>query len=197
MRLNSPQMSKVKAIIVGIIILFVFSLMLSVYFLTESNRKKDIEIARMAFNNFQLMQDNQDQTVLYLKQKEVSGQLKAERDSIAEALKIKPKTIEKIVYRTITEKDTLVQNVFVDYRKTHWMIQDTGKCFVWQAMAFLSDTTLKVTRTEFTYQNKITETYYRKKPKKFLFIRYGKWENFVQITPECGQVTIKTFNFEK
>jgi hypothetical protein len=107
------------------------------------------------------------------------------------ALQIKPKEVTKIVYRYITDIDTVDRIVFVDYRKTHWLVSDTGNCFTWSAMAFLSDTTLKVTRTDFTYANQTTDYFYAVRPKKFLFIRYGK-KIVKQITvPKCGSASEK------
>lgn len=188
---------KVKLLFWGMVAIIVIGLFISLFTLYNQGIKKDIEIARLEFNNFQLLRDTQEQTVLYLKQKEVTGKLRLQLDSLAGALRVKPKQIEKIIYRTITEKDTVVKEIPVFFNKTHWEISDTGKCFIWQGMAFLSDTTLKVIRTEFSYQNKTTEVYYRKRPRQFLFFKFGKWVNMRKDSTECGQINLREFNFAK
>lgn len=192
-------MSKIKAIITGLVILLIFSLCLAVYFLNESNRKKDIEIARLDFNSFQLLQDNRQQTVLYLKEKEVSGQLKRERDSIALALKVKPKQIEKIIYQTVTDIDTVNIEVPVYVTtKNSWKISDTiNKCTVYKADLKLVQDSLHFTRTEFSYNNKTTETYFKKRSRKFLGIPIGKWVYYKELSSECGKTQQTTFNFVK
>jgi hypothetical protein len=109
-----------------------------------------------------------------------------------DSLKIKPRQVTKIIYRTLTDVDTVNRVVFVDYRKTHWLISDTGNCFVWSGMAHLSDTTLKVTRSDFIYQNSLPELYWTERPKKFLFIRYGKRKVRHVTSPKCGGISEET-----
>ena len=121
-------------------------------------------------------------------------------DSLKTALKslsIKPKEVTKIVYRYITDIDTVDRPVYVDYRKTHWMVSDTGNCFTWSGMAFLSDTTLKVTRTEFYYQNQTTDYFYQSRPHKFLGIRYGKKKVRQLTVPVCGTASEKVIEILK
>ena len=156
------------------------------------------EIERIKNNNLQLMTDNRSQTNLILRQNEITGLLKYQVDSLAKSLKVKPKFIDRIVYQTITEKDTVVKNVFVSQFANHeWLIADTGKCFVWKGIVTLSDTVLSVKRNEFDYQNKITFVAYKKRPNRFLFFNYGKRINFVDINPGCGDVWTETFEFIK
>jgi hypothetical protein len=159
-------------------------------------KKRNAEIARLAENNEQLMANNAQTTTLYLTEKEVTGRLKTERDSLAAAVKVKPNQITKIVYVDNITHDTIRVEVPVAIvGKSAWKISDSGECFKWAANALLKGDSLSVQRTLFEYNNRITQLFYRKRPHKFLFIRYGPWENFQQVSSECGSTTLKTFNF--
>jgi hypothetical protein len=113
-------------------------------------------------------------------------------------LKIKPKQVEKIVYVDVFTHDTIKVPVPAEITgPDRWKITDTGKCFKWSANAFKQGDSLKIQRTLFEYNNRTTEVYYRKRPHKFLFIHYGKWQYISEISSECGQPVQKTFNFIK
>jgi len=160
--------------------------------------KLESDNTRLEYNQTELTKENNELTVLTLRKDEVIGRYARERDSLAEALKIKPKQVIQIKYQTITEHDTVPVPVPVFISgQNFWKIKDTGKCFVWQADAFLKSDSLEVTRTGFDYNNKVTHTYYKKRPHKFLFIRFGKWEYFNDITPECGEARTEVINFIK
>lgn len=184
-------MSKIKLFaVIFVAIIFVITI--------RNNQNLKSEIARVNNNNLQLMAENRQQTALILKQNEVGGKLLAERDSLSGALKIRPKQIEKIIYITTTEKDTVVKEVPVKVLgKDHWLIADTGKCYTWKGEAFLSDDSLSVKKTEFSYHNKTTQVFYKKRPHKFLFIRYGKWTYLQQLSSECGESQQRTIEFVK
>ncbi|HBI36890.1 MAG TPA: hypothetical protein DDY71_04545 [Spirochaetia bacterium] len=190
-------MSKVKAIIIGSIILIFFSMGVTIQVLSRKYRAEKADKERLWQNNLELSaKDRQYSKIIYSKDEFIQIQ----SDSLKQALndlKIKPKEVIKIIYRTITDIDTIDREVFVDYRKTHWMVSDTGKCFTWSAMAFLSDTTLKVTRTDFSYENQTTDYFYQSRPKKFLFIRYGKKKVRQVTVPKCGNSTEKVIEILK
>lgn len=191
-------MTKIKIYLIGGAALFLMATAVTVNIQRKVIKKRNAEIARIAANNSQLMQDNAQTTTLYLVEKEVTGRLKMERDSLAKSLNIKPKQIEKIVYVVNSTHDTVIVEVPVIYQEANrWQISDTGKCYIWQGVAFLRDDSLKIQRTLFEYNNHTIETFYRKRPYKFLFIRFGKWRYHQKIDAECGSVQVKSINFSK
>lgn len=189
---------KIKTI--GILILAAFFVAAVVTANIQAKRIKALKSdnARLDNNNYQLMAENRTQTNLFLMQKEVMGKLKAERDSLSKALKIRPKQIEKIIYIDNSTHDTIKINVpVVISGLDKWKITDGNECFKWAANALKQGDSLKVERTLFEYDNRITQTFYRERPHKFLFIKYGKWINKQRIEATCGDTKIQTFNFIK
>ena len=160
--------------------------------------RQKVEIGRLNDNNLQLMADNRQQTTMYLKEKEVTGRIKVERDSLAKSLKIAPKQITKIVEVKTVVHDTIRKEVPVQaIGKDSWKISDKGECWSWSGVASLKNDSLHVQRQNFEYDNTTTPVYYRVRPHKFLFIKYGKWVNKVSVTSKCGSPSITEFNFIK
>lgn len=185
-------MQKVKLItlIAVIILIGVLASGLQVY--VKKYKLEKIERERLWSNNLQLQAAGRQQLALIYTQQEfariISDSLKRALDS----LKIKPKQVVKVIYRTLTDIDTVNHIVYVDYRKTHWLVSDTGNCFIWSGMAFLSDTALKVTRTDFKYENSLPELYWTERPHHFLFVKWGKRKVKHIITSKCGGISQET-----
>ena len=191
-------MIRQRVIIIGVIILLFFGMGVTINIQVQSIKRLRADNIRMNQNIDQLMQDNAQQTILILTEKEVTGKIKRERDSLAKALQIRPKQIEKIVYIDNSTHDTIRINVpAIITGQDTWKIQDSTKCFKWAANAFKQGNELKITRTLFEYDNRITQTFYRKRPYQFLFIKYGKWQNLQKIESDCGENTVKQFTFIK
>ena len=164
----------------------------------NKNTELMIENSRLAINNRQLQDGSLQVTTLLIKEKEVTGHLKRERDSLAAALEIKPKQITSIVYINNRITDTVKVTVPVIIAGINeWKILDSGDCFKWSANAFLKGDSLRIERTSYEGFNITTETFYRKRRYKFLFIPYGKYQNFQAVSSDCGISSIKTFNFTK
>jgi len=190
-------MSKIKAIIIGVIVVLFFSMGVTIQVLSRKYQDEKANRERLWQNNLNLTAENRQYTKLIFTKDEFIRQMNDSLKTALESLKIKPKEVTKIVYRYITDIDTVDKVVFVDYRKTHWQVSDTGKCFTWSAMAFLSDTLLKITRTNFNYSNSTVDYFYQSRPKKFWFIHYGK-KKIKQVTvPRCGETTEKTIEIIK
>ena len=186
---------KIYLIIAGVLIFFSMGITIQVLSRKYSQEKSDRE--RLWSNNLALTASNRQYTNLLYSRDEFIRIMGDSLTMALSALKIKPKEVTKIIYRTITDIDTIDRPVFVDYRKTYWMIADTGKCFTWSGMALVSDTTLKVTRTDFNYSNNTVDYFYQSRPKKFLFIRYGK-KKIRQVTvPKCGDIHEKIIEIIK
>lgn len=191
-------MNKIKiGLIVGAI-LIIAGTFVTVNIQAKKIRWLNSEKNRLTINNYQLMAEKRQETNLFLREKELTGKLSTERDSIAKALQIKPKQITQIKYQVEIVRDTIDRPVPVFIQgQNFWKIKDVDKCFTWEADAFLQSDSLNIKRTLFDYHNKMTEVYYRKRPHKFLFIRYGKFQNLKKISQDCGEIEIKSFNFVK
>jgi len=190
------MLKKVKTGLIIFAVLFLAGAVVTVNIQTKKIKRLKSENTRLDNNNYQLMSDNRKQTNLVLKEKEVTGKLKKERDSLAKSLQIKPKQIEKIITIQNIVHDTVKISVPVEIvSKGVWNISDSDKCFQWHAKAVLKGDSLNINRTLFFYNNKTIEVFWQKRPFNFLFIHLGKPKNYQQISSECGEVIIKSFQF--
>lgn len=188
---------KTKLIILIAVIILIGSLASGLQIFYKKYQSEKANRERLFNNNIQLMAEKRHQLALIYTKDEFIEVISDSLRNALDELKIKPKEVTKIIYRTITDIDTVDRPVYVDYRKTHWMIADTGQCFTWSGMAFLSDTILKVTRINFNYLNNSVDYFYQSRPKKFLFIRYGKKKIRQVNIPECGFISEKTIEIIK
>lgn len=99
-------MTKLLKYITGV--LFVFLLILAWQGLQLKNKldKARTEIERLKDNQAQLLASRAQDQALILTQKELTGKVLAERDSLAKALKIRPKEVIKFVDRIVKETNT-------------------------------------------------------------------------------------------
>ena len=188
---------KIKFIAIGVAVLFIAALTVTVNIQQSQIKKKDAENARLQFNQLELSKENSDLTSVTLRKDEVIGKYKTTLDSALERLNLRPKEVLKIVDRIVIQKETDTVKVYVtEAGQDNWFLSDTGNCFLYEADVYLTDK-LEVWRSNFEYENKITDTFYKKRPKKFLFIRYGKWTYFRDVYQECGTGYTKEVTFIK
>ena len=193
-----PIMKNIKLILTGIAVLFLAAVVVTVKIQAKKIKAQKEEIARVQLNNMQLMGENRQKTTLVLRKDEINGKLKVTIDSLSKVLRIKPKQIERIITNTVIQKDTVIKKVPVYISgQNFWKIKDSGPCFKWQADAFILDDSLSVNRTLFFYNNKTTEVYFKERPFRFLFIKYGKWQFKQKIDSECGGISTKEIQFIK
>ena len=191
-------MKNIKLILIGVAVLFLTSAVVTVKIQSNTIKARDAEIARVQFNNMQLMGENRQKTTLVLRSNEINSKLSLELDSISKVLKIRPKEILKVITNTLIQKDTVIKKVPVYISgQNFWKIKDSGPCFKWQADAFMLDDSLSIDRTLFSYSNKTTDVYYKERPRKFLFIRFGKWQYKQKTDSECGESVVKEIQFIK
>ena len=155
------------------------------------------EIERLKDNQEQLLASRQQDQALILTQKELTGKVLAERDSLAKALKIRPKEIIRYVDRVIIEttRDTVeVESTFL--QDMTWHLSDGDQCWKWEADAKLNDFDLDVTRTLFDYRNKSTEVYWWQR-RKFLWFRIGRKDYYQRVLPECGDILTRSIEIKK
>jgi len=179
--------------------LFVFLLILAWQGLQLKNKLDYArsEIERLKDNQVQLLASRAQDQALILTQKEVTGKVLAERDSLAKALKIRPKEVIKFVDRIVTETNTdtvEVESTFL--QNMTWHLTDGDQCWKWEADAKLNDFDLDVTRTLFDYQNKSTEVYWWQR-RKFLGLRIGRKDYYQKVLPECGEILTRSIEIKK
>jgi len=190
-------MNRLKLILIGIAILIIASAFVTVNIQAKKIAKLNSENARLESNNFQLMADGREQTNLYLRQREITGKIKLERDSIAKALKIKPKYIDRIITIDLSTHDTVkVPIPVIISGKNEWNFTDSSKCLKIAYNAKLIGDSLKVVRTSLDNDNKITQVFYKKRPHRFIF-RFGKWQYLQKISSDCDGVKYQNIVFEK
>lgn len=159
--------------------------------------KAKTEIQRLKDNQAQLLASRAQDQALILTQKELTGKVLAERDSLAKALKIRPKEVIKFVDRIVKETNTdtvEVESTFL--QNMTWHLADGDQCWRWEGEAELNDLDLDVKRTLFDYRNKSTEVYWWQR-RKFLGLRIGKKEYFQKVTPECGDIIVRAVEIVK
>ena len=146
-------------------------------------QKRNAKIERLTINIGGLLQDNATQTALFLTQKEITGKVSFQRDSLAEALKLRPKQVTKYIDRIITERitDTILVKVTKLIDSTYF-ISDKDKCFVWEGMAVIEKGQMDVKRLLFEYKNEVADVFYWKR-NWFL----GKKKFYQQTIQTCGE----------
>lgn len=188
---------KIKSILIALVVIFVTGLLLKVRIQAGKIDRLETDNTRLDSNIRNLLYENIQITNLVLSQKEVTGKVKRERDSLAKELEVKPKQITKVVTITNTVHDTIKESipVYITGQDT-WQIADSGECWKWAANAFKQGDSLKVERTLFEYNNKTTQTFYKKAP-HIWFIRIGKWRYLQRISSNCGEPKLQSIEFIK
>jgi len=191
-------MKNIKLYIIGFAVVFLMATVVTVNIQARKIKRMKAENTRLENNWKSEVVLNDDLRVFNLKEKELSEQLRHERDSLAKALQIKPKQIEKIITITNTIIDTVFKAIPATLiLKDTWTIHDSSKCFKWHGIAQICEDTLLVHRTLFEYNNKTTETFYKIRPHKFLFCKFGRWIYRQKISSDCGTTEEKIINFIK
>jgi hypothetical protein len=191
-------MNKFKLIGIGLLVVILIGMSITISITRASNKKLKAENSRLANNELQLLADNIHIRELILKKEEVTGKLRIERDSLAAALKIKPKQIEKIIYINNVIHDTTTVSVDLkNFGVGEWLLRDSSECFKYVSKLVLRGDSFSGKRQLFEYTNKTTQTFYKKRPHKFLFIKYGRWQYLQKIDATCGEVTFQSFTFLK
>jgi hypothetical protein len=185
---------KIKNYLIIAGVLFVAALSVTNYLNHKMFLREKAERIRLENNQAQLLAEKQTQIELNLTQSEYISSLSSENESLLKQLQIKPKTVVKFVEREVIIKDTVVKEVPVKVTgKDYWHISDKGKCWIWEADAYLWNDSLKINRTLFDQQNKISDVFYKKRVFKLWFIEIYSGKKIIQQTSsECGEVSTKT-----
>jgi len=193
------MISKAKTYLIIAGVLFFVALSVSNYFNAKAVKRWKAEAIRQGNNVKELTALNKQQIELNYTQSEYVSSLSAENSNLLKQLQIKPKTVVKFVEREVIIKDTVVKEVPVYVTgKDYWHISDKGKCWKWEADAYLWNDSLKIDRTLFDYQNKTRDIFVKKLKFKFLFIKIYSSKEINQVTiPECGSEIRRIVNVIK
>jgi hypothetical protein len=149
------------------------------------------EKIRLIANVDQLLDESSEYATLFLTQREALKQKSLKIDSISDLLKIKPKTITKIVFKEIIQHDTVkVQIPAAQINDTTWKFTDAGDCFVYKGEVTLSDNKVGVKRTGFDYHNEIIDTFFWRRK----FWIFSKKKYFTESVATCGGASTKEIN---
>lgn len=185
---------KVKTYLIIAAVLFIIALSATNYLNHKKFLREKAERIRQENNVAELLKKDKANIALNLTQSEYISSLSSENESLLKQLQIKPKTVVKFVEREVIIKDTIVKEVPVKVTgKDYWHISDKGKCWIWEADAYLWNDSLKINRTLFDQQNKISDVFYKKRVFKLWFIEIYSGKKIIQQTSsECGEVSTKT-----
>jgi hypothetical protein len=186
--------SKIKNYLIGAVIIFLISSVVAVNIQHKAIVRLRAEKIRLTENIGQLLDENADYQVLTLTQKEAFKAATLKIDSISHLLKIKPKTIERIIYQTVIQHDTTIKYVpVVQINDTLWKFTDVGNCFVYKGEVLLTDKELSVKRTDFTYHNEAINVFH--KHRKFWI--FSRWRYEWETVPKCGTFKTTEINIVK
>jgi hypothetical protein len=188
-------MSKIKTWLIGFAIIFAISAVVGFNIQRKAIIRLRAEKIRLTENIGQLLDENTDYQILTLTQKEAIRASSLKIDSITHLLKIKPKQVERIIYKEIIQHDTtIVQIPAAQINDTTWKFTDAGNCFVYKGEVSLSDNIVGVKRVDFVYRNNIVDTYFWKRS----FWIFSKKRYFQESITECdAKVTTKEVIIKK
>jgi len=187
-------MNKIKLYIYLAVFIFVLALIMYSNAQHKIIQRSREQIERLKDNIDNLLQENATLITINLQKEEVTGRIKKERDSLAAALKIKPRQVIQYIDRIIYQHDTVIKIVEVKkISDTSFYLTDADKCWKWEGLAIIENKELEVKRLLFDYHNEIFDLYYYKR--KFPLI--GKKIYFHQVRQQCGESYTKEVNFVK
>ncbi len=148
---------------------------------------------------------NQD---LNFKVSEFEDYLKTKDTQISDlldSLKIKPKTVERIVKIKVTEIDSIPYEVptkpVIVNQDTVFQFLHAQKCYEVGGFVKVKDDNCSLVFTKFQYNNELSEVYYQERKEwKLLFFKtrfLGKRELSVERVSKCGDTEYKTINIIK
>lgn len=181
------------------VLILVFAVLFSgllIHDIVISNRNKRLQTnnTRLENNQSALLEREKHYTLLNLTQKEALNASSLKIDSISAILKIKPKTIERIIYKTIIQHDTILKPVEVEKIGVNiWKLKDADKCFTWQGIATLFKDSLSLSRTRFDYQNQVIDAFWKNRR----FWIFSKWKYYQESLPTCGESFTKEILIKK
>jgi hypothetical protein len=124
-------------------------------------------------------------------QKEIDSLIKAHNLRFKEV-----KTVDKVIYRNIVKvvSDTILMFVRENYMQPlSYVWEYKENCFdingqVWDSLLIINSA---------EYNDSIYTIYFRKRPHRWYFLRWGKWQYEMKSESTCGDTQVKRIFFEK
>jgi hypothetical protein len=190
-------MKRVKWILIILAVVIIAGAFVTVNIQAKKIKRQEDKISRLILNMEQLLQETVRQSVLIIAQDEVTGRVKHERDSLAKALKIKPKWIEKTITITNTIHDTVkVPLLVTNPYKNVWILRDSTECFKYASKLIIEGNDVRANRELLEIDNTIVPVFYKDAP-HFWFIRTGKWKYLFEVKSKCGVNKTEVITFIK
>jgi hypothetical protein len=190
---------KTKIIIILTIVgsILIGSLFVSIRIIANQNKA----IARLEQNQANLLTKEDVNTIVLLTTKELKETMSKELDSTLKANGIKPGQVTDVtnVYNTYNNYDTTVihPDPVIINKDTIYPVDNTVDCFTIKGyMQILAEKPV-LTITERNYADSISMIGYWKRPHKFLFIKWGKKQNFIEASSKCGDVKVQKVDIVK
>lgn len=191
---------KTKIILILAIVgsILIGSLFVSVRIISNQNKA----IARLEQNQQALLTQVEGlNTSIQLTKEEFKKTLSKELDSTLKANGIKPGQVTDItnVYNTYNNYDTTVihPDPVIINKDTIYPFVDIKDCFTIKGyMEVLAEKPV-LNIIERNYTDTTTMIGYWKRPHKFLFIKWGKKQNFIEASSKCGDVKVMKVDIVK
>jgi hypothetical protein len=177
-------MNRQKLILIGVIVVLFFGMVATITIQNGILKKERAEKLRWQVNYNEIAVDRDNYISLNLTIKEALKARDLKIDSISTLLRIKPKTIERIIYKEIIQHDTIREEIPVQIiTQNSWRFTDVGDCYVYKGEVFYTGDTIHVERVGFTYQNEVIDTFFKFR-KHWIF---SKWQYLQKSVSTCGE----------
>jgi len=187
-------MNKIKLLINAAIVIVILAMIATINYQDKRIKRQADDIERLKYNIDNLLEENAKLVTINLKNEEITGIIKRQRDSLARELSLKPKQIIKYIDRNIIQHDTIVKIVQVDrLTDTTYYLIDKGECFRWEGLAIIENKELEVKRLLFDYNNEVIDVFFWKRT----FPVFGKKKYYQDVKQKCGENYTKEINFVK
>ena len=188
-------MSKIKLIGIITVAVFLIASVVTANVLIKQNRKLKAEILRVQTNNFQLMAENRDNVNLTLSFKEFKASMSTKIDSILKVAEIASKAVKTVTtinnYYIDSSKTIIRPDPVISKTDTTYPFIDIKDCFSVKGFMQVVNDRPELTIQERKFDNEINVIVHNKRPHKFWFIRWGRWQHFLKLYSECEKDTIK------
>lgn len=185
------------SIIEKILLLFFIALVVALAILYNQNQKLRENNIRLAENQSQVIDENVHWQRLVLSQGEFNKLLTHKVDSLLKSLKIAPKQVERVIERHHYHTDTIVKYYELPKVGNSYPFIDTAQCFKFGGEVNVLGDKVNLLVNLREYNNETTDIFYRERPHKFLFFKWGKWQYEHQAINKCGTDEVREIEIKR
>ena len=184
-------MPKVKAIVIGVIVLLFFSMGVSIQILSRKYKAEKADRERLSLNNMQLMSENRQNIDLKLTLREFKASMSTKIDSILKVAEIASKQVKTITvnntYYIDSSKTVIRPEPDISKTDTTYPFIDIKDCFTIGGFMKVQDDRPELIINKREFKNEVTIIGYEKRPHKFWFVRWGKKQTYIETSSDCGE----------